>query len=287
MHNKRLTVSAIWSTGSIQIINDVLGEKFNHNNNKLAIKDSNKYKTISAELDKNKKKLAVEKAQVSAHQIKVIAETFERYKSIKIDLITHKGVYPYEYIDSHDKKIELLPIHEFHSILEGKITQADYEHAQKVWKEFGCRNLVLSWDIMLKMTGANIELFTDMAMHDFTKKTEEITMVGISQYLPIERYKWEVPAAFSDSSTGAGDDQITKAKNCALFTKVDALEKKIEDYSSRLKTLEDDIDEAVDKDTAADIINEMVLVADNPCKCRKRRRSRQMFLVRSRGQQVG
>jgi hypothetical protein len=112
---------------------------------------------------------------VGAHQIKVIAETFERYKSMKvrqfkyidsmqfmnsslanleknlgkdrpitmhhfakytseIDLVCKKGVYPYEYINSHEhfKETELPPIHEFHSILGEKITQADYMHAQKV-----------------------------------------------------------------------------------------------------------------------------------------------------------
>ncbi|UZO15801.1 uncharacterized protein OCT59_007216 [Rhizophagus irregularis] len=125
------------------------------------------------------------KRSIGAHQIKVIAETFERYKSMKvgqfkyidsmqfmasslanlaknlgtdkpltkrhfknfssehIDLITRKGVYPYEYIDSHDrfKETELPSIHDFHSTLGGKITQDNYKHAQKVWKEFGCKNL--------------------------------------------------------------------------------------------------------------------------------------------------
>ncbi|CAB5388299.1 unnamed protein product [Rhizophagus irregularis] len=43
-----------------------------------------------------------------------------------------------------------------------------------------------------------------------------------------------------------------------------------EENCSRLKSLEDDIDEVVDKDTVIDIKNDMVLVAD---KCRKRQRS--------------
>ncbi|GBB89790.1 hypothetical protein RclHR1_01660009 [Rhizophagus clarus] len=252
---------------------------------------------------------------VNAHQIKVIAETFERYKSMKVgqlkyinsqqfmnnslasltknlgdnhpimtkhfkelgytdeqlDLVYRKGVYPYDYIDSHDRFLETeLPLyHEFHSTLKGKITLDDYQHAQKVWKEFRCQNLgeyhdlylktdvlsladvwtefrkmsmeyyeldpshyvsapSLSWDAMLKMTGVRIKLFTDMAMHDFTKKAKRggISMAcqryfkannpkmgeaydpskptswisyvdatnlyghSISQYLSIRNYKW-------------------------------------------------------------------------------------------------
>ncbi|GBB96473.1 hypothetical protein RclHR1_27620002 [Rhizophagus clarus] len=137
------------------------------------------------------------------------------YTDEQIDLVTRKGVQPYDYIDSQDrfKETELPPFHEFHSILGGKITQKDYEHAQKIWKEFNCKNLgeyndlylkidvllladvwtefrkmsmesdgldpshytslpALSWDSMLKMTEVKIELFTDMAMHDFIEKSK-------------------------------------------------------------------------------------------------------------------
>ena len=257
----------------------------------------------------------------NALHIRVIAETFERYKSIKVgqlkyidsmqfmnsslasltknlgdnhlittkhfkelgytdeqlDLVYRKGVNPYDYIDSHDRFLETeLPLyHEFHSTLKGKIMQADYQHAQNVWKKFGCQNLgeyhdlylktdvlsladvwtefrkmsmeyyeldpshyvsapSLSWDAMLKMTGVRIELFTDMAMHDFTEKAKRggISMAcqryfkannpkmgeaydpskptswisyvdatnlyghSMSQYLPIGNYQWEVSQGY-------------------------------------------------------------------------------------------
>ncbi|CAG8657722.1 10276_t:CDS:2, partial [Ambispora leptoticha] len=193
---------------------------------------------------------------VNAQQIKVIAKTFERYKSMKVGqfkyidsqqfmnnslanlmknlgtnypitsqhyrdyspeqiaLVYHKRVYSYEYIDSYDRflETELPPIYEFHGRLNGKISQKDYDYAQKVWKEFGCRNLgdhyvsapALAWDAMLKMTGVKIGLFTDMAMHDFIKKAKRggIAMackrylkannpkMAMSQYLPIGGYEW-------------------------------------------------------------------------------------------------
>ncbi|CAB5364317.1 unnamed protein product [Rhizophagus irregularis] len=66
---------------------------------------------------------------------------FKNFSSEHIDLITRKGVYPYEYIDSHDrfKETELPSIHDFYSTLGGEITQDNYKHAQKVWKEFAAR----------------------------------------------------------------------------------------------------------------------------------------------------
>ena len=278
---------------------------------------------------------------VGAHQIRVIAETFERYKSMKvgqfkyidsmqfmasslanlaknlgtnkpltkrhfknfspehIDLITRKGVYPYEYIDSHDrfKETELPSIHDFHSTLGGKITQEDYHHAQKVWHEFNCKNLgeyhdlylktdvllladvwttfrqtamlhysldpshyvsapALSWDAMLKMTGVKIELFTDMAMHDFTEKAKRggIAMAAhryfkannpkmgvafnpskpttwisyvdannlygwaMSQFLPIGNYRWEASPEYLKQN----QDKQKQILNVILNTKPDA-----------------------------------------------------------------
>jgi hypothetical protein len=44
---------------------------------------------------------------------------------------------------------------------------------------------------------------------DLIYRTTNLYEWGISQYLPIEGYKWEVPAS-SDSSIGVGD---VKAKN--------------------------------------------------------------------------
>lgn len=61
----------------------------------------------------------------------------------KIGLLLRKGVFPYEYIDSHEKfkETSLPSIEKFYSDLKGRISQKNYEHAQKVQKEFGCKNL--------------------------------------------------------------------------------------------------------------------------------------------------
>ncbi|GBC24383.1 hypothetical protein GLOIN_2v1779223 [Rhizophagus irregularis DAOM 181602=DAOM 197198] len=58
-----------------------------------------------------------------------------------IVLLLRKGVFPYEYIDSHKKfkETSIPPIEKFHGVLKGKITQKDYKHAEKVWNEFKCK----------------------------------------------------------------------------------------------------------------------------------------------------
>ncbi|CAI2193577.1 13941_t:CDS:2, partial [Funneliformis geosporum] len=48
------------------------------------------------------------------------------------------------------QETELPPIHEFYSTLKNKISQDDYKHAQKVWKEFRCKNLGEYHDLYLK-----------------------------------------------------------------------------------------------------------------------------------------
>src|ERR1043166_2689365 len=94
---------------------------------------------------------------------------FANLSSKQIDLITRKGVYPYEYIDSHDrfKETKLPPIHEFYRHLNGKIKQTDYEHAQRVWKEFECKNLGEYHDLYLK---TDVLLLADIWMK-FRKST--------------------------------------------------------------------------------------------------------------------
>jgi hypothetical protein len=60
-----------------------------------------------------------------------------------------------------------------------------------------------------------------------------------------------------DDSRTIKDELVVRALG-AISDKVNVLEKKIEEYCSRLKSLEDDIDEIVDKKTVIELINDMV-----------------------------
>ena len=58
-------------------------------------------------------------------------------------LMLQKGVYPYEYMDGWERFNETLPTkRKFYSNLAmDSITDADYEHAKGVGKDFGLQNL--------------------------------------------------------------------------------------------------------------------------------------------------
>ncbi|CAH3197162.1 unnamed protein product [Porites evermanni] len=75
-----------------------------------------------------------------------------------VELLTRKGVYPYDYVSSLDKlsETQLPPKKEFYSQLyDEDISDDDYQHAIKVWNTFECKsirdyhNLYLKSDVLL------------------------------------------------------------------------------------------------------------------------------------------
>ena len=80
----------------------------------------------------------------------------------KFRLMTRKGVYPYEYMDSWEKFEELClpPKDAFYSRLNMKgISNQDYEHAQQVWNTMEKKTLGCYHDTYLK---ANVLLLADV-----------------------------------------------------------------------------------------------------------------------------
>ena len=77
---------------------------------------------------------------------------FDNYSELQYELLTRKWVYPYEYMSSWGKfKESLPPIEAFYSKLNmSKISEDDYQHAHRVWKEFGIRNLGDYHDLYLR-----------------------------------------------------------------------------------------------------------------------------------------
>ena len=68
---------------------------------------------------------------------------FEDYSELQYELLTRKGIYPYEYVSSWDRfeETQLPPIEAFYSKLNmSSISSDDYQHAQRVWKEFRIHN---------------------------------------------------------------------------------------------------------------------------------------------------
>ena len=78
---------------------------------------------------------------------------FEDYSELQYDLLTRKGVYPCEYVNSWDRfnETQLPPIDVFYSNLNMfSISEEDYQHAQRVWKKFGIRDLGDYHDLYLR-----------------------------------------------------------------------------------------------------------------------------------------
>ena len=78
---------------------------------------------------------------------------FEDYNESQYKLLIRKGIYPYEYMDDWDKFRETIlpPKEAFYSKLTmAVVTEEDYEHANRVWVEFGINNLGEYHDLYLK-----------------------------------------------------------------------------------------------------------------------------------------
>lgn len=156
----------------------------------------------------------------SGNEYKILKQTYlvskdGEFDSNRFRMVLSKSFFPYEYCTSLEKmvKTKRLPkIKDFYSNLsEKEITKEDHRFARKVWKEFGCKNLVeytklyckidtillaevfqafrhamkrfsnldpayyislpaYGYDSMLKITGSQIELPTDINIVQFLEQ---------------------------------------------------------------------------------------------------------------------
>lgn len=83
-----------------------------------------------------------------------------------LDLMTSKGIYPYDYIDSYDRlnETQLPPRQAFYSRLYGSdCSVKDYKQAEKVWEHFHCNTLLDYHNLYLK---SDVNLLADI-IHNF------------------------------------------------------------------------------------------------------------------------
>ena len=100
---------------------------------------------------------------------------FEDYSKDQYELLTKKGIYPYEYISSWDKfkESQLPPIEAFCGRLNmSNISSDEYQHAQRVGKEFRIHNLGEYHDLYLRtdvILLANVfEAFRDTCLEHYS-----------------------------------------------------------------------------------------------------------------------
>ena len=97
-------------------------------------------------------------------------------------MLLRKGVYPYEYMDSWEKFDETsLPDKEaFYSILNMEdITDVDYRHAKRLYKEFSNKSLRYYYDFHLQ---SDTLILADV-FENFRNKWIEIYKLDPAQFL--------------------------------------------------------------------------------------------------------
>ena len=100
-------------------------------------------------------------------------------------LLLRKGVYPYSYATSIDRLVsttEIPPIEAFHNDLKGEAcSREDYEHARKVWKAFGCRNML---DYTVLYVKSDVYLLAEVVT-DFRNNIWRFFGLDMCQYLSL------------------------------------------------------------------------------------------------------
>ncbi|KYN13278.1 hypothetical protein ALC57_14541, partial [Trachymyrmex cornetzi] len=148
---------------------------------KLRFVDSFKYLNTSLEklvsyLDKSK--------------LKIIRSEFSNLDAEDFDLLTRKGVFPYEFIDSVDKLNEtsLPPRELFNSSLTDETASDDnYQHATNVWRRFCIETLGDYSDLYLK---TDVLLLADI-FENFRDTCIESYELDPAYYYILPGYTWD------------------------------------------------------------------------------------------------
>ncbi|KAK4885204.1 hypothetical protein RN001_001475 [Aquatica leii] len=84
----------------------------------------------------------------------IVKSHFRNLTETQFNLISKKGIYPYDYTDSYSKLASTTKLpakeHFFNSLTNKDISDGDYNHAQTVWNEFNIKNLGEYSDLYLK-----------------------------------------------------------------------------------------------------------------------------------------
>ena len=116
--------------------------------------------------------------------------TEQEFKKEQFELMKHKGVYPYDYMDSFQKfeKTELPTKEEFHNILNNEhITDEQYKHAQNVWDTFNLKTMGDYHDLYLK---SDILLLADV-FENFRKTCLQYYKLDPCHYFTSPGLSWD------------------------------------------------------------------------------------------------
>ena len=113
-----------------------------------------------------------------------------RFFGEKSNLMARKGVYPYEFMDGFEKfeKKQLPKKTSFFSRLnQEKVSDEDFAHAQRVWKEFECKNMGDFHDLYLL---SDVLLLADV-MESFRKLCEKHYELDPAHFFTTPGLAWD------------------------------------------------------------------------------------------------
>ncbi|KYM98938.1 hypothetical protein ALC62_10334 [Cyphomyrmex costatus] len=156
-------------------------DKDSRNCVKLRFIDS--YKFLNSSLDK----LA---SYLDKNKLKIVRSEFSSLSDEDFNLLTRKGVFPYEYVDCVKKlnDTRLPPRESFHSSLTGDtVFESDYAHAANVWKRFSVRTLGEYSDLYLK---TDVLLLTDV-FENFRESCVASYGLDPAHYYTLPGFTWD------------------------------------------------------------------------------------------------
>ena len=116
--------------------------------------------------------------------------TLKVFKGKKLSLMSQKGVYPYDFMDSFEKfdQTELPTKDQFYSVLNDQhITNDEYDHARKVWKAFKIKTMGEYHDLYL---GSDVLLLTDV-FESFRKSYLQYYKLDPCHYFTSPGLNWD------------------------------------------------------------------------------------------------
>ncbi|XP_077262596.1 uncharacterized protein LOC143897664 [Temnothorax americanus] len=123
-------------------------------------------------------------------KLRIMRSEYADLSAEDLDLLTRKGVFPYEYVDSVDKlrETELPPREAFYSSLTDETArESDYEHATKVWRRFRVRDLGEYSDLYLK---TDVLLLADI-FENFRDACSASYGLDPAHYYTLPGYTWD------------------------------------------------------------------------------------------------
>jgi len=123
-------------------------------------------------------------------KLKIVCSEFCKLSAEDFDLLTRKGVFPYEYIDCAEKlqDTRLSPRELFFSSLTGDtVSESDYAHAVNIWQRFSIRMLGKYSDLYLK---TDVLLLADI-FENFRNSCITSYYLDSAHYYTLSGFTWD------------------------------------------------------------------------------------------------